>query len=111
MKGKTMIFLTCLLLLLLISGCGNSKQQLEKYAIEKKNLTNRISDLEDQRAYLEEELKQAMENLSPEVLYNVAKQYADKDREKAKSYLLVLIDQFPSSEQAKKARDLIGNVK
>ncbi|KOP64107.1 hypothetical protein AMS62_01750 [Bacillus sp. FJAT-18019] len=67
------------------------------------NLTNRISDLEDQRAYLEEELKQAMENLSPEVLYNVAEQYADKDRIKAKSYLLVLIDQFPSSEQAKKA--------
>lgn len=91
------------MLLLLISGCSSSKQLLEKYANENMNLTNRISDLEDQRAYLEEELKQAMENLSPEVLYNVAEQYADKDRIKAKSYLLVLIDQFPSSEQAKKA--------
>lgn len=104
MKKQRVLLSVCLLLL--VTGCNSTKLEIDRLTNENVGLQNRISDLEDQRAYLEDKLYQAAKGLSPDDLYLAAKQYMKEDQEKAKAYLQVLIDKFPDYEKTEEAKDL-----
>lgn len=107
MKKQRVVLSVCLLLL--VTGCNSTKLEIDRLTNENAGLQNRISDLEDQRAYLEDRLNQVAKGLSPDDLYLDAKQYIKEDQEKAKAYLQVLIDKFPNYEKTEEAKEMFLN--